>query len=124
MDLFRSFAEKGKEPYHRLSAKYMVVLLFDNTTKEEATGLAAYLHLVLQLSKDLGTQWLKYNKDFREWAAAKSLRKWEELKFPIYGHCLAAQQKQTWFLPAAAKEPPRESLSKKRLHLTRFLLCV
>ena len=77
-------------------SRYMAVLLSsDMTTKEEATGLATHLHLILQLSQDLGSQWLKYDRDFREWAAAKSLRKWGELNFPIYGQCLAAQQKQS-----------------------------
>ena len=96
-------------------SRFMAVLLSDNnTTKEEATGLAAHLHLVLQLSNDLGTQWLKYDKDFREWAAAKSLRKWGELNFPIYGQCLAAQQKQTWLLPATAKAPHKEAMARKR----------
>ena len=56
-------------------SRYMAVLLSsDTTTREEATGLAAHLHLVLQLSQDLGSQWLKYDRDFHEWAAAKSLR--------------------------------------------------
>jgi len=31
-----------------------VLLSADSTTKEEAAGLAAYQHLILQLSKDLG----------------------------------------------------------------------
>ena len=43
------------------------------TTKEEATGLVAHLHIIIQLSRDLGSQWQKYDRDFREWAAAKSL---------------------------------------------------
>ena len=58
-------------------SRYMVVLLSsDTTTREEATRRIAHLHLVLQLSQDLGLQWLKYNRDFCEWAAAKFLRKW------------------------------------------------
>ena len=71
-----------------------VQLPSDTITREEATGLEAYLNLVLQLSQNLGSQWLKYDKDFREWAAAKSLRKWGDLNFPIYGQHLAAQQRQ------------------------------
>ena len=79
----------------RAYSRYMAVLLSsETTTKEEASGLAAHLHLILQLSQDLGSQWMKYDKDFREWAAAKSLRKWGDLNFPIYGQCLAAQQRQ------------------------------
>ena len=86
-------------------SRYMAALLSsDTTSKEEAAGLAAHLHMVLQLSKDIGSQWLKYDRDFREWAAAKSLRKWGDLNFPIYGQCLAAHQKQAFpitspFLP-------------------------
>ena len=77
-------------------SRYMAVLLSsDMTTKEEATELATHLHLILQLYQDLGSQWLKYDRDFQEWAAAKSLRKWGELNFPIYGQCLAAQQRQS-----------------------------
>ena len=87
-------------------SRYMAVLLSsDTTTREEATGLAAHLHLVLQLSQDLGSQWLKYDRDFREWAAAKSLRKWGDLNFPIYGQCLAAQQRQA--LPSVTPKTPR-----------------
>ena len=54
-------------------SRFMAVLLSSNlTTKEEAAGLAAHQHLILQLAKDLGGgQWLKYDWDFREWAAAK-----------------------------------------------------
>ena len=71
-----------------------VQLPSDTITREEATGLAAHLNLVLQLCQKLGSQWLKYDKDFCEWAAAKSLRKWGDLNFPIYGQRLAAQQRQ------------------------------
>ena len=92
-----------------------VLLSTDTTTREEATGLAAHLHLVLQLSQDLGSQWLKHDRDFREWAAAKSLRKWGELNFPIYGQCLAAQQRQA--VPNAIPTPPKrqkQATDKKR----------
>ena len=76
-------------------SRYMAVLMScETTTKEEATGLVAHLHLIIQLSLDLGSQWQKYDRDFREWAAAKSLRRWGKLNFPIYGRCLAVQQRQ------------------------------
>ena len=69
-------------------SRYIAVLMScEATTKEEATGLVAHLHLIIQLLHDLGSQWQEYDKDFREWAAAKSLRRWGELNFPIY--CMA-----------------------------------
>jgi len=41
-------------------------------TKSIAAGLAAHLHVILQLARDLGGQhWLVYGWEFREWAAAK-----------------------------------------------------
>ena len=57
---------------------FMVVLLSsDDTTKEEAAGLAAHCYLILQMSKDLqGTQWAQCDQDFREWAVARGIRKW------------------------------------------------
>ena len=107
-------------------SRYMAVLLLcDSTTKEEATGLAAHLHLVLQLSQDLGPQWLKYDRDFQEWAAAKSLRKWGDLNFPIYGQCLAAQQRQA--LPNTAPIPPKgqRQIDKRRsLPYGNFNVCL
>ena len=70
---------------------YMAALVSSNSTsKEEAAGLVAHLHLILQLAKDLGgSQWLAYDQHFREWAAASGVRKWGELNFAIYGRCLA-----------------------------------
>ena len=45
------------------------------------------------MSKDLqSSQWLQYDQNFREWAAAKGITKWGELNFSIYGRCLATQQ--------------------------------
>ena len=99
----------------RAYARYMAVLLSsDTTSKEEATGLVAHLHLVLQLSQDLSSQWMKYDKDFREWAAAKSLRKWGELNFPIYGQCLAAQQKQALPIPSPPATPRGQKQGDKK----------
>jgi len=70
---------------------FMAVLLScEDTSKEEAAGLAAHSFLIVQLSEDLqGPQWLHYDQNFREWAAAKGLRKWGELNLTIYGRCLA-----------------------------------
>ena len=57
-----------------------VMLSADTTSKEEAVGLAAYIHLILQLSRDLGgTQWLRYDQEFREWATAKGMKRWGSL---------------------------------------------
>ena len=75
-------------------AIYMAALASANTTsKEEVVGLMAHLHLINQLSKDMGgNRWLKYDHDFREWAAAKGIRKWGELNLSLYGRCLSFQQ--------------------------------
>ena len=63
----------------------------EDTTKEEAAGLAAHSYLIIQLSRDLsGSQWLKYDQQFRVWAVAKGIRRWGELNLTIYGRCLAA----------------------------------
>ena len=44
------------------------------TSKEEAAGLAAHQHIILQLHNDLGyNRWLKYDTEYREWAAAKGI---------------------------------------------------
>ena len=50
----------------------MVVLLSTLTTSgEEAAGLAAHQHLIFQLAQGLGgRQWLVYDWEYREWAAA------------------------------------------------------
>ena len=70
-----------------------VMLSVEATSKEEAAGLAAHMHLILQLSQDLGgTQWLRYDQEFREWAAAKGMKRWGELNLAIYGRCLTLQK--------------------------------
>ena len=77
------------EAYSRFMA---VVLSAYGTSKEEAVDLAAHMHLILQLSRDLGSlQSLKYDQDFREWAAAKGVKKWGELNMAIYGRYLSFQ---------------------------------
>lgn len=62
----------------------------EGTSKEEIVGLWAHMHLVNQLSRDLnGNRWLAYDSEFREWAAAKGVRRWGELNLTIYGKCLS-----------------------------------
>ena len=63
-----------------------------STTKEESVGLTVHLHLILQLHHDLaGSQWLRYDQEYREWAAARGIKKWGELNLTIYGRCLPSQ---------------------------------
>ena len=63
-----------------------------STTKDEVVGLIAHSHLILQLSKDLGgLRGIKYDQEFRVWAAAQGIRMWGELNLTIYGRCLAVQ---------------------------------
>ena len=53
-----------------------VMLSTCGTLKEEAAGLAAHVHLILQLLRDLGSpQSLKCNQDIKEWAVAKGVKK-------------------------------------------------
>ena len=80
------------------------------TTKEECAGLWAHLHLVTQLSRDLGGGlWLQYDSEYREWAAAKGIRTWGELNLSIYGHCLS--NRLAYSNPAP---PPSRSENKQR----------
>ena len=77
------------EAYSRFMA---VMSSAHGTSKEKVAGLAAHMHLILQLSRYLGRlQSLKYDQDFREWAAAKGVKKWGELNMGIYGRCLSLQ---------------------------------
>ena len=47
------------------------------TTKEESVGLVAHQHIILQIAKELSpAQALKYDREFREWAAARDIKKW------------------------------------------------
>ena len=63
------------------------------TAEEQIMGLMAHMFIMIQLSWDLvGNHWLQYDKDFREWAAAKHLKVWGELNLTIYGRCLAMHQ--------------------------------
>ena len=82
-----------------------ILLSAEDMMKEEAAGLVAHSYLILQMSKDLqGSQWLQYAQNFREWAAAKGIRKWGELNFSIYGRCLATQQPGVPELQATNKQ--------------------
>ena len=68
-----------------------ILVSSENITREEAAGLAAHSYLIIQLSRDSsGSQWLKYDEQFREWAAAKGIHRWGELNLIIYYHCLSA----------------------------------
>ena len=81
----------------------------ESTTSAQATGLVAHLHLILQLSQELGPQWQKYDIDYRQWAAARNIRQWGDLNFSIYGHCLSSQQR----FPTSPK-PSSSSIGSKR----------
>ena len=71
-------------------AVYMAALASSSATSMEVVGLIAHLHLITQLSRDMsGSRWLKYDHDFREWAAAKGVRRWGEMNLTIYGRCLS-----------------------------------
>jgi len=65
-----------------------VLLASEDTSHEEGAGLAAYLHTILQLHHNHGgSRWLKYDVEYREWAAA-GVRVWGGLNMSIYGRCL------------------------------------
>ena len=55
-----------------------ILVSSESTTREEAAGLTAHSYLIIQLQ----VQWLKYYQQFREWAAAKGIRRWAELNLP------------------------------------------
>ena len=61
--------------------RFMAALVSaESTKKEESVGLVAHLHLILQLHKDLaGSQWLRYDQEYREWASARGVKKWLNL---------------------------------------------
>jgi len=83
--------QSGSQAY----SMYASALIAANaTTKPESPGLLAHMFSVLQLAKDLGgSQWLHYDRPFREWAAAKNLRIWGELNLLIFCQCMASQQR-------------------------------
>ena len=99
-------------------SRYMAVMLSAETTsKEEAAGLAAHMHLILQLSRDLGgIQWLRYDQEFREWAAAKGVKRWGELNLAIYGRCLSLQKTGSNSInPGRGKYPSLQTGDKRSL---------
>ena len=60
-----------------------VILSAEATSKEEAAGLSAHQHVILQLYNDLGgNRWLKYHTEYREWAAAKGICIWGSSTLP------------------------------------------
>ena len=65
-------------------SRFMAVILStEATSREEAAGLAAHQHVILQLYDDLGgNHWLKYDTEYREWVAAKGIRIWGSLTLP------------------------------------------
>ena len=67
---------------HAFSVYMAALVSADTTSKEEAAGLVAHLHLILQLAKDLGgSQWMAYDQHFREWAATSGVKKWKTLPY-------------------------------------------
>ena len=61
-------------------SKYLAVLVStEATSKEEAAGLVAYMHQVVRLSRGRGFKWLKYDTEFRDWAAAKQIQMWGKM---------------------------------------------
>ena len=44
-----------------------------------------------------------YDQYFQEWAVTSEIKKWGELNFAIYGHCLAHAQKSAPGCPPPAK---------------------
>uniref|UniRef100_A0A1X7VIN8 C3H1-type domain-containing protein n=1 Tax=Amphimedon queenslandica TaxID=400682 RepID=A0A1X7VIN8_AMPQE len=61
-----------------------------------------------------GGQWLQYNINFREWAAATGLRKWREMNFSIYGRCLSHCLANLNPPPPNARNKNRAWQAKKR----------
>ena len=70
-------------------AKYLAVLVAaDTTSREEAAGLAAHMFQIIRLSRARGFKWLRYDMEYRQWAAAKNVRTWGDMNMSIYGRCL------------------------------------
>lgn len=85
-----------------------------STTKDEVVGLIAHSYLILQLSKDMGgLRWSKYDQEYREWAAAKGIRKWGDLNLTIYGRCLAVQTQMAPVAPQTATPSPSLARPKR-----------
>ena len=74
----------------------MAILLAAPATKPaEAAGLTAHMHLILQVSQDLGGRHWMFYEEFREWAAAKAVKVWGDLNLSIYGCCHYYQTRYT-----------------------------
>ena len=60
-----------------------VILSAEAKSKEETAGLSAHQHVILQLYNDLGgNRSLKYDTEYREWAAAKGIYVWGSSTLP------------------------------------------
>ena len=95
-----------------------VLMSADSTTKAESAGLMAHMFNKLQIVKDMGgSQWLNYDRTFREWAAAKNIRRWGEVNMPIFCQCLAIQQRS-----APSAHPPRVWFKGGNLNVTYHTL--
>ena len=91
-------------------------------------GLITHLHLINQLSRGLGRgQWLKYDVDYREWAAAKGVRIWGELNLTLYGRCLSSRMDSSSSSMASLRSlgasNPRPKHGEKRSGLPRRGAC-
>ena len=97
-------------------SQYIVVMLSTETTsKEEAAGLAAHMHLILQLSSDLGgMQWLRYDQEFRKSATVKGVKIWGELNLDIYGRCLSCQKAGSNSINSGRRKYPSSQTGDKR----------
>ena len=94
------------------------------TKKEESVGLIAHLHLILQLHKDLpGPQWLCYDQEYREWAAARGVKVWGELNLAIYGRCLSYQQPSQPLKETVQRQGGYSGDKQKKAVYSRESLC-
>ena len=96
----------------------------ETTKKEESMGLVAHLHLILQLHKDLpGPQWLRYDQEYRKWAATRGFKVWGELNIAIYGHCLSYQQPSQPLKVAVQRPYGHSGDKRKKAVYSRESLC-
>ena len=70
-----------------------------STPATQPEGLATHLHLMIQVSQDFGGRpCLVYNHNYREWAAAKSIRVWGRPYMPVPP---CPRQEMLWFQSAS-----------------------
>lgn len=84
--------------------------------KEEVAGMMAHMHVVLQVSRDLGgNKWYQYDRQYREWAAATGKKVWGEVNLTIYGRCLCTPSPlgQGQISPPPMKTTPGKREAKK-----------